>query len=916
VAVSTPQADSRLDPFSFPSETTSRFVLLMASIVGASLFIFNFVYFSFQDFDKTFALYQRCDVESGRSESTISATVADSSETAERMRAFQSCISPVERTKGLWVVGAAAALVGVGAVIYAQYPRWKIRRRRLRPLSREDSPELVAEIDALASEAGLRAPPAVVWDPFDLSVTALAFGTGRRPYLSITGGLASSHYTTPDVFRAVVLHELAHLRNRDSGRTYFTLAVWWVFIALAVLPMLPTLADEGGRAIWAIGWRLAALVVLVYLMRNAILRARESYADARAAASPGVNETLDRLIAASPDKNSRIPELLRVHPIPAARRTLLAQPDRLFHLHALTAFATGVAATIAFDNVVTVAAFFNTDPTLMRVIPGLVFAPLVVGVLGVGLWRATHAALVLERSPPNALLLGVALAAGFALGRLLSLHAAIPTPGEGPAWLFGSTWNLVAMVIAMILFVWWMGAVSQAWSRSRLRPHAPNRVYIPVLAVAVVALGMLMTVFSLFADLPEAVGIFTEVARSAYANVASVVALGPRWLWIAVEHPLATAVRSQWLVFPVLALILLSSIAALVLGRGKRDPVDQENGDSAAPGLRIAPVVAAVAIGVLAYMLLLVTLRGFLHFRVSLAARAADQFALAHYYWQTLIAVGLQGAIALVVSIRARRFGALVGLFAAFIAGALMAPGALFVQATAPCLDIYAMRESVCWFWADADFVYETSQRFAVTGFVVALPMALVGAAFASLRGRSRVGGEERRGSSRRLAIVVASVAVLWLGGMTGGLLAFGEEPRDDTTSLAAWVRAADVVCAASQTEFQKRLATAGIELALAGPEDMPAVFELVVAVQAGMVRGLQQLGLPDSGGDEVAAMVAGFEASQKAGRRVLQAIADVDFEAFELAQAEANRAATASQVQALGLGATACATPIFGAAP
>src|SRR5205823_4879351 len=119
---------------------------------------------------------------------------------------------------------------------------------------------------------------------------------GRR-YVQLDAALVDTFATDPAAFRAVVLHELAHLRNRDVDVTYLTIAIWRSFVALAVLPLVLLLLHPSLFAT-PLRWRLAelspslllragvamlVLAGLVYLTRNAVLRTRELYADARTA---------------------------------------------------------------------------------------------------------------------------------------------------------------------------------------------------------------------------------------------------------------------------------------------------------------------------------------------------------------------------------------------------------------------------------------------------------------------------------------------------------------------------------------------------------------------------------------------------------------------------------------------------------
>jgi Zn-dependent protease with chaperone function len=74
---------------------------------------------------------------------------------------------------------------------------------------------------------------------------ATAFGRLGRYYVSLTGGLVATFYTDRPAFRAVVLHELAHLRNADVNMTCFTVALWRAFVVVAILPAAPLLLWHG-----------------------------------------------------------------------------------------------------------------------------------------------------------------------------------------------------------------------------------------------------------------------------------------------------------------------------------------------------------------------------------------------------------------------------------------------------------------------------------------------------------------------------------------------------------------------------------------------------------------------------------------------------------------------------------------------
>ena len=51
------------------------------------------------------------------------------------------------------------------------------------------------------------------------------FGHAGRSYLALNGGLVTRFYKDRELFRIIVLHELAHIRNADVSKTYFAVAI-------------------------------------------------------------------------------------------------------------------------------------------------------------------------------------------------------------------------------------------------------------------------------------------------------------------------------------------------------------------------------------------------------------------------------------------------------------------------------------------------------------------------------------------------------------------------------------------------------------------------------------------------------------------------------------------------------------------
>jgi hypothetical protein len=163
----------------------------------------------------------------------------------------------------------------------------------------------------------------------------------------------------PAQFRAIVLHEMAHIAHGDVGRTYFTQALTISVLALGIAPLAVYALGEatlgfgrrvvstvtGQPAEWALLFTdvlpsVALIVVpailsllLVLALRASILRVREVYADWQAAVWGG-EEGLTTILAEARkhESPSRRPQWLHLHPTAGERLALLNHPDRLFRV--------------------------------------------------------------------------------------------------------------------------------------------------------------------------------------------------------------------------------------------------------------------------------------------------------------------------------------------------------------------------------------------------------------------------------------------------------------------------------------------------------------------------------------------------------------------------------------------------------
>ncbi|MEU8036899.1 M48 family metalloprotease [Streptosporangium sp. NPDC049078] len=414
--------------------------------------------------------------------------------------AYQACRDRYEPGAPLWLTLLwPVLLVMATVVLFWWLPRWRVRRGRLVPLEAMDHDgEIRRRLADFAVVAGLDRLPRVVVDPAAASTSAVVFGSNRRPIVCLHGGLLARMSTDPTAFRAVVLHEFAHIRNGDVTITYATIAVWRGFIALVLLPYAIWQLIEIPASVRSWFWPADApyatrelllvlvMVMLVYLARSDVLRNREIYADLAAVrwgadphgwaftAPDPVGGRLRRALGS-------FVELWRTHPRWKLRRDALADPGALFGVQALPMFLTGAAALLIEVQTEAYSAS-STDSVAVKTAAALVAAGLTSGVAGTALWRAVAHAVLTGRRMPSGVRAGLWLGAGFVVGELLWNRVAV---GQ---WVPNHPLVLALLLFAGVAFGWWTTQCAQLWVRAW-----PGRTIRPVMLLGLSASWLVLT---------------------------------------------------------------------------------------------------------------------------------------------------------------------------------------------------------------------------------------------------------------------------------------------------------------------------------------------------------------------------------------------------------------------------------------
>jgi hypothetical protein len=232
----------RLNPFAFPPDTSLRFALLIVFVVCGSLSLHGELWSVFH---------------SDRYRSTRTSVLAfvgnlniqdlsDFTAASKFAEDLAQRVQPFERDIVRWKMSGVVLTLTLATAIYWFLPAWEIRRKRLQPLSPQDEPEMTAYLERLCRKAGLSRIPTFMWNPLELLSMdqvsdAKAFGCLGRYYVRLTGGLVLMFDMDQPAFRARVLHELAHLRNADVNKTWFTVALLCAFVVTAILPSIASL---------------------------------------------------------------------------------------------------------------------------------------------------------------------------------------------------------------------------------------------------------------------------------------------------------------------------------------------------------------------------------------------------------------------------------------------------------------------------------------------------------------------------------------------------------------------------------------------------------------------------------------------------------------------------------------------------
>jgi hypothetical protein len=250
-----------------------------------------------------------------------------------------------------WLIVWPLAVLSLAVVLYLAHPARIRRTGRLIPLDAQKDALLISEVARLSQLAQVTPAPRVLVRKSD-TTSGQAFGLPGRYTVRLDSGLRIAVRRAPQIFRAVVLHELAHLATGDIGRTYFGQALWLATAILAIAPFIIALLlyVRNPPGLLLILTPLLGGVGIVYLIRASLLRVRETYADWRAAHWGAVALRSILQQAASREQpqawHQRLSAQLRLHPTATDRLAHVTEPVRFFQMMNDVPFFVGWLMTV------------------------------------------------------------------------------------------------------------------------------------------------------------------------------------------------------------------------------------------------------------------------------------------------------------------------------------------------------------------------------------------------------------------------------------------------------------------------------------------------------------------------------------------------------------------------------------------
>lgn len=241
-------------------------------------------------------------------------------------------------------------------LIYRYSPIFVRALKRYRPFTYEQDTPLHSAISESCRHASETLTPEVEISNSYTNIDAQVFGTKNRYVIGLSWSMRFLVRKKRETFKAIILHEIAHIINKDISQTYFALSVFCSTFLFTFIPFLYI-------SIWAkisigtpvekiiINYSRAAITFLVlYAILAGLIKTRELYADWRVTLW-GYKGELQKIFEDHIGKRKKIIwEILGLHPSSIARLDSLNEPQLLTKIKNDLPLITGILAGYVFGG--------------------------------------------------------------------------------------------------------------------------------------------------------------------------------------------------------------------------------------------------------------------------------------------------------------------------------------------------------------------------------------------------------------------------------------------------------------------------------------------------------------------------------------------------------------------------------------
>lgn len=696
----------------FMPETDRRFFLLIFAILSSSLYIFSSEIVSLPLFPVG-SEYTRCINQSFPPVSANTGAIGT---------LFYQCSALPARQEILWLLALELLVLGVAGLIYYWFlPAWIFRQKQLDPLPEKEFAKVRTYLENLREECKINICLQYVWNS-NRSISPLVFGRRGRYYFFLPYGFLNVFSSGQmKIFRAIALHEIAHLRNKDVNKAYFAQSIWYSFIGIALLSFcgfsilaLSSNFAAGSVFIFNEFIRILIMFAFVYLIRAAVLRSREVYADIEAAQWDGSPENIE--LAVGKLRPGRLFRWLEVHPHPDERKVYIKETQRVFRLKFWEAIGVGIAFGMAYLSL------HDTFTTIGQLLSdwglGMFFSPtypdlgtlllclLVVLIIGQMIWHAALVARLQDRELSGTGWIGLCLAVGLVLGFFLSVYftplAVFYNVTPQILLVYFAPWVL-SLVLGLAGFCKWLGLVASIW----LEVVNNQRFFRIISGLSFVVASLILAVgFALFLQFLILTLGYLLPGHVNLTILTHLIFLKPLadldFYWrLILQNFFVISLQRYYLCFTFIGLWALP-LSSWFWYRKKRkrstlqwalagSPVQREEPPDLSNPFRLRAVILITLVGsILVYgPLVYIRFQELLYLRLGLAGLAVigdggnamlvGPLLLSVDIWPYALAALAQACITAIIVLRVGRTGIISGLFGAFLGGILIVAGTIAI---------------------------------------------------------------------------------------------------------------------------------------------------------------------------------------------------------------------------------------------